>query len=107
MPTERESITLGATMVIELCNLRDTTTNALTTGATVTGQVLDSAGSPVGSVPNPITFTEVSGRSGLYRGEIPSGASVSVGDIVTVVVTSASGGATGKHRVEAIVQEFP
>lgn len=92
----RDELVLGSDMLIELANLRDASTGTLVEGATVTGQVLDDEGSPVASVPNPITFTEVSGRSGLYRGEIPAAAGYANGDDVAVKVTAVK---TGKTRI--------
>lgn len=100
-----ELLILASDNVIELCELKDTTTGALVTGATVTARVLDTAGSPVSGVPDPITFTEVAGRSGLYRGTIPEGAGYANGDDVTVKVTAVDGSNTRVFTEIAAVVE--
>ena len=101
----RDTIVLASDMVIELCNLRDAESGELVTGATVTGRVLDSSGNPVSDVPDPITFSEIAGRSGLYRGPIPAAAGYANGDDVQVKVTAVKSGKTRVFTVDAKVLE--
>ncbi len=72
---------------LEIRNLRDKQTNLLVTGATVSARVLDSSLAAVGSIPDPVNFTEVSGKSGLYRGSIPDDAAFTNGQDGFVTVT--------------------
>jgi len=82
-----ETLFINSDMVLEVSNLRDLITDALVTGATVTARVLNAAGAAVGGVSDPLTLTEVAGKSGLYRASVPDGASLSVGDTGTIVVS--------------------
>lgn len=102
---QREPLVLGSNMLLVLKNLRDADSDVLVEGATVTGQVLDANDSPVGGVPNPITFTEVTGSKGLYVGEIPSAAGYSTNDNVTVKVTAVKAGVTRIFTMLATVVE--
>ncbi len=77
---------------LEIQNLRDRQTQVLVEGGTITAVVKDSAGVAVGSVPNPVTFVEVAGSKGLYRGPIPDDASFSNGDEGTVTFTCLDSG---------------
>jgi len=88
---QRIELFLTSDMVIEVSNLRNTVTDALVTGATVTADVLDSDGNDVTGAGNPISFSEVAGYNGLYRGSIPDTASLSLGDVGTLVVTADAG----------------
>lgn len=97
---EEEVLFENSDSVIVVSNLKDTIADVLLTGATVTARVLDSGGSPVSGVADPLTLTEIVSSNGLYRGTIPDTASLSDGDTGTIVVT-ADGGA-GLQRVWTI-----
>ncbi len=80
--------------VVEVKNLRDTLAGTLLTtvlkpSLTVTGRMLDAADVAVSNVADPFSFTEVSGKKGLFRATIP--------DIAGPLVV----GDTGSFRITA------
>lgn len=77
---------------LEIRNLRDKQTTDLVTGATISARVLDDSLVAVTNVPDPINFTEVSGKSGLYRGSIPDDAAFTKGQegFVTFTIDKAT-----------------
>lgn len=103
----RDTLILASDLIIVLSNLRDAVTGDLVEGATVTGRVLDDNGSPVASIPDPITFSEISGSSGLYHGDIPKEAGYVNGDDVDVKVTAVKTGVTRVFTTFGTVVEKP
>lgn len=95
MATNTFTIFVNTDMVLEVANLKDVVADTLITGATVTARVLDSGGSPVTGVADPITLTEIGGSSGLYRGTIPDTASITEGETGTIVITADGGTGLG------------
>ena len=82
-------------MVIKLRNLKDIVAGTLLTGATVTMRVLDSLGTIVTGIGDPVTFTEP-GASGLYHGAIPDTTDIVFEDTGTIVIMADAG--AGLHR---------
>lgn len=77
-------------MVIKVRNLKDTVAGTLITGATVTMRVLDSGGTIVGSIGDPVTFVEQA-TSGLYHGAVPDTTDIVFEDTGTVVISADAG----------------
>jgi len=97
MTTSAFHIFVNTDMVLEVENLRDTVTDALITGATVTARVLDDLDVAVTGVPDPITLTEVVGGTGLYRATIPDTAAIVEDDSGTIVLTADGGAGLGRE----------
>jgi hypothetical protein len=105
MGKEVLKIFVNTDMVLEVGNLRDSITDALITGATVTARVLDELDVLVVGTSDPITLTEVVGSAGLYRGTVPDTASLVAGDTGTIVLSADAGSGlnaewTLNYRVE-------
>ena len=67
-------------------NVRDGLTDSLLSAATVTAELLDSAGLAVTGFANPVTCAAIAGTNGAYVGVFPDAANVDVGDRVTVKI---------------------
>jgi len=88
MGDERLVLKRNSDNTITVRNFKNVVSDALQTGATVTMDVLDSDSMAVSMAGNPISLTEVAGRSGLYRGTIPNAAVLVLGDEGTIEVTA-------------------
>ncbi len=90
-------------MTPKVINLRKEVTKVLQEGSTVTARVLDSAGVAVVGISDPVTFTEPSGKKGLYHGDIADTASLTNGDTGTIVWTANSGAGFAREWTETYV----
>ena len=90
--------------LIEARNVRNTVTDALITGATVTAQLQDSTDTDLTGFTNPIVLTDVSGKAGTYRGTFPAqDSNTNVGDLVNVILVVDAG--AGLFRTKKFVAE--
>lgn len=101
-----QPLPIGNSTMIKWNRLRDPATQHYVNSATVTAQVLDSAGAVVtGCGAIPVNY--VADSDGVYVGWVPATAPLVDGDNYTVVVTAVYGGGvyTAKRYVECKAQK--
>jgi hypothetical protein len=105
------SILSASTNVIEIINLRDVLLGepgTVITAATVSAQIFEEDGvTLIAGIPDPITLSADGGGNpeGNYRGLVPAGAAVSVGDRFRAVITALDAGNTLTVTIDGIVVE--
>lgn len=100
---QREFVYLDSDNIVEVANLREVASQKLlnTTdfpGLVVTYRMLDSTGTPVVGVTDPVSMTEITtdpetgeARKGLFRGGLPDTATLAAGETGTFVITADAG----------------
>jgi hypothetical protein len=91
---------VGSDTLVTVEGLQDEAdTSTYISGATVSGQMYDEDGDAIGSA---ITFAYVAASDGNYRGTIPNGLALTVGERYTLKVTITSGSLVRVFRIKRL-----
>ena len=96
-------IRVDTDMVVEVANLRNQTTNALLSAATVTAELLTLADASVAGATNPFTLAAVSGTEGTYRGTLSNAFATVAGTSYKLKIVANAG--AGLLRTQVIIVE--